>query len=352
MDSRFLLENGTGIFTGNELIVKGALENRVGAITGYPGSPLAELFETLEQNKELFNERGIVAQIANNEALAAARLNGSQMAGIRALAVMKNVGLHVAADGLALGNMAGAAPDGGALVAVGDDTWSEGTQVPADSRFLSQHLYMPVLEPATFQEIKDWVGLGFELSRQSRLYLTYLVTSNQADGGGSVTVSRNRFAALSRRQRLALDTATIASDERVIIPPATAHKEREVVRERFPRLWALARDMAVNHILHPAADAPLGFITSGLAYTYLEHALQILGLSGRFPILKLGISYPLDPEIIERFAAQTKVFCVVEERRAFIETQIATELARRPHLAVDLWGKGFPGGQPGFPDVQ
>ena len=70
MDSRFLLENGTGIFTGNELIVKGALENRVGAITGYPGSPLAELFETLEQNKELFNERGIVAQIANNEALA------------------------------------------------------------------------------------------------------------------------------------------------------------------------------------------------------------------------------------------------------------------------------------------
>ena len=69
--------------------------------------------------------------------------------------------------------------------------------------------------------------------------------------------------------------------------------------------------MAVNHILHPAADAPLGVITSGLAYTYLEHALQILGLSGRFPILKLGISYPLDPEIIERFTAQTKVFCVV-----------------------------------------
>ena len=67
------------------------------------------------------------------------------MAGIRALALMKNVGLHVAADGLPLGNMAGAAPAGGALGAVGDDTWSEGTQVPADSRFLSQHLYMPVL---------------------------------------------------------------------------------------------------------------------------------------------------------------------------------------------------------------
>ena len=57
--------------------------------------------------------------------------------------------------------MAGASPQAGALVVVGDDTWSEGTQVPADSRFLSQHLYIPVVEPATFQEIKDWVGTAW-----------------------------------------------------------------------------------------------------------------------------------------------------------------------------------------------
>lgn len=354
MDPRFLLEHGTSIFTGNELIVKGALENRVGAITGYPGSPLAELFDTLEHNKDLFNERGIVAQIANNEALAAARLNGSQMEGIRAMAVMKNVGLHVAADGLALGNMAGASPTGGALVVVGDDTWSEGTQVPADSRFLSQHLYMPVLEPATFQEIKDWIGRGFELSRRSRLYLTYLVTSNQADGGGSVEVCPNRFPALNRRQRITLDPSAISSDERVIIPPVTARKEREVVHQRYPQLWQLAREMGINQILYPtdSAPQPLGFITSGLAYSYLEHALQILGLSGRFPILKLGITYPLDPEMIKRFAKHAQTFCIVEERRPFIEPQVATELARHQDLGINLWGKRFPGGAPGFAEVQ
>ncbi|MEE3258368.1 MAG: thiamine pyrophosphate-dependent enzyme, partial [Candidatus Latescibacterota bacterium] len=354
MDPRFLLEHGTGIFTGNELIVKGALESQVGAITGYPGSPLAELFETLENNKDLFNERGIVAQIANNEALAAARLNGSQMQGIRAMAVMKNVGLHVAADGLALGNMAGASPTGGALVVVGDDTWSEGTQVPADSRFLSQHLYMPVLEPATFQEIKDWIGQGFELSRRSRLYLTYLVTSNQADGGGSVEVYPNRFPALNRRQRITIDPSAIASDDRVIIPPVTARKEREVIHQRYPKLWQLVREMGINQILYPTdfAPQPLGFITSGLAYSYLEHALQILGLSGRFPILKLGITYPVDPEILKRFAQQAQIFCIVEERRPFIEPQVATELARHKDLGIDLWGKRFPGGEPGFADVQ
>ena len=354
MDPRFSLEQGTGIYTGNELIVKGALESQVGVITGYPGSPLAELFETLENNKDLFNERGIVAQIANNEALAAARLNGSQMEDIRALAVMKSVGLHVAADGLALGNMVGAAPNGGVLVAVGDDTWSEGTQVPADSRFLSQHLYMPVLEPATFQEIKDWIGLGFELSRRSRLYLTYLVTSNQADGGGSVAVYPNRFATLNRKQRSALDTSTICSDDRVIIPPATAHKECEVIHQRYPHLWQLAQEMSINQILYPPSDGPkpLGFITSGLAYSYLEHALHILGLTGHFPILKLGITYPVDPHMIARFADCAQAFCVVEEKRPFIEPQIAAELARQKDLDAALWGKHFPGNAPGFPEVQ
>jgi|GEM_PF-4400896 TPP-dependent indolepyruvate ferredoxin oxidoreductase alpha subunit len=57
MDPRFLKEQGTSIFTGNELIVKGALENGVGEITGYPGSPLAELFDTLESISELLDNR-------------------------------------------------------------------------------------------------------------------------------------------------------------------------------------------------------------------------------------------------------------------------------------------------------
>ncbi len=71
--------------------------------------------------------------IANNEALSAAMVNGSQMSGLRAITVMKSVGLHVASDALALGNLAGAHPDGGAVVVCGDDPWSDSTQVPADS---------------------------------------------------------------------------------------------------------------------------------------------------------------------------------------------------------------------------
>src|ERR1019366_2363105 len=134
-----------------------------------------------------------LAEMASNEALAAARLNGSRMAGVRAMAVMKSVGLHVASDGLALGNLSEPDNDGGSIVVVGDDPWIDSTQINNDSRFLSQHLHMPVVEPDAFQEMKDWIGLAFELSKAANLYITYLVTTNQADGGGTGWLHPNQW---------------------------------------------------------------------------------------------------------------------------------------------------------------
>ena len=76
--------------------------------------------------------------------------------------VMKSVGVHVAADALALGNLAGAHREGGAIVVYGDDPWSDSTQVPADSRFISRHLFIPVIEPSDIQEVKDFVDLSLQ----------------------------------------------------------------------------------------------------------------------------------------------------------------------------------------------
>ena len=47
IDPRFLVESGREIFTGNELLVKGALETEGGVhlLTGYPGSPVAGFFD-------------------------------------------------------------------------------------------------------------------------------------------------------------------------------------------------------------------------------------------------------------------------------------------------------------------
>src|SRR3954467_14532061 len=204
MDERFLKEEGLEVFTGNELSLKGGLESRLALLTGYPGSPVSDVFDAASSIASLLKKHGILAEMANNEALSVARLNGSRMAGVRAMAVMKSVGLNVASDGLALGNLSEPNNAGGSIVVVGDDPWIDSTQINNDSRFLSQHLHMPVLEPATFQEIKDWVGLAFELSSAANLYITYLVTTNQADGGGTVWVHPHRTPTVSTRRPVTL----------------------------------------------------------------------------------------------------------------------------------------------------
>jgi indolepyruvate ferredoxin oxidoreductase len=358
VDPRFLKEEGTEVFLGNELLVKGLLETEGGTHlwTGYPGSPVSGFFDCVEAIQEIPKQYGISAVIANNEALSAAMVNGSQMHGLRAMCVMKSVGLHVATDALSIGNLAGAHPDGGVIVVMGDDPWSDSTQVPADSRYLCKHMFMPVMEPTTNQEMKDWVDLAFRLSRDSELYIGYLVTTNQADGGGSVQVRRNHFPRVNTHNPIQLDTTKGAYENYVQLPPRTWRREQEFP-DRYRRLWASARRHGVNRLTpgQGKGRAPFGFITSAMACAYLEHALAQLGLTDVFPVLKLGITYPLDPELIDSFADQVENIVVVEERRDFLEEQIAQLLARRANTgkpAIPIYGKMFPGGRPGLPSAR
>ena len=354
MDNRFTQESGTNVYTGCELLVKGALEGQVNLLTGYPGSPLAEVFDVMQSNAELLKEHGILAQIANNEALSVARLNGSQMANLRAAAFMKNVGMHVASDALAISNLAGTT--GGAVVVVGDDTWGASTQVPADSRFLARHLYTPTIEPSTFQEIKDWLNAAFEISARSNLYLTYIVTLNQAEGGGSVQLRPNRYPQTSTKNQTIIDTALINGSNRIILPPDTPRIEIETLTERFPNAIKSAREHNLNRICYlNDSEHEIGFVTSGLAYSYLEHALYELEFQKRIPVLKLGLTHPVDEEIVREFVSHVREIYVVEEKRPLLEKDIKAIVSRfhqngEIDQPVQVWGKEFPNGLEGIPD--
>src|SRR5215831_16404168 len=98
IDPRFLASTGREVFTGNELLVKGALETDGGVhlLTGYPGSPVAGFFDILGDLADLLQKKGVRAFQANNEALGAAAANGSQMLPAKAIVAMKSVGTHVA----------------------------------------------------------------------------------------------------------------------------------------------------------------------------------------------------------------------------------------------------------------
>jgi indolepyruvate ferredoxin oxidoreductase len=359
VDPRFLTSQGPEVFNGNELLIKGALETDGGVhlLGGYPGSPVAAYFDSMANIKDLLVEKGIRALMNSNEALAAAMLNGSQVVGCRGMIAMKSVGVHVAADALAIGNLAGAHPEGGAIVVCGDDPWSDSTQVPSDSRFISKHLFMPVIEPSTPQEIKDFVDLAFKVSRGSELYTSFILTTNLADGGGSVICRPNQFPSFNMRQQLTLNTSEIDLNKYVLLPPKTWWQEAKLA-ERFAKAIAIAGSLGLNRI-EPAEDGkakPLGFVASGMAYAYLRQALWELGLLGRYPILKFGMSYPVDAEMVRQFAQLCDRAIVVEERRSFLEEQISQIILndRQSGKAagkMEVWGKNFPG-SPGLPDTR
>ena len=368
-DPRFLADGGREIFSGNELLIKGALETDGGVhlLTGYPGSPVAGFFDLMGDLSDLLKAHGIRAFQANNEALGAAALNGSQMAACRGIVAFKSVGTHVASDALAIGNLAGAHPDGGAIVVSGEDPWCDSTQVPADSRFLFEHLRMPVVEPGTAQQLKDWVNLSFKLSQAAGLFIGYIATVAHADGGGTVDCHPNQWPTISTNERVALDTASIPVNRTVLLPPRTWHRELQI-EDRFTATVKVARDLGVNRIVpqvvgggsqvgggrspssadpQPTTDnpqpAPIGFIVVGMAGPYLNHVLNDIGLLGHFPLLQMGMTYPVDVELVAEFATHCKQMVVIEERRSFLEKNARDGFFRAlPHdLAADLAGRLF-----------
>ncbi len=369
-DPRFLASSGRAVFIGNEALVKGALETEggVGLMTGYPGSPVAGFFDVLGDLKDLLKSHGVRAYQANNEALGVASANGSQMAPIKSIVTMKSVGVHVASDALALGTLAGSHPQGGVVVISGEDPWCESTQVPADSRFLFEHLRMPVVEPGTLQELKDWINLSFKLSQAAGLYIGYIVTVAHADGGGTVECYPNQFPTLNTKDKITIDTASIPLEKMVLLPPRTWRKELQT-DERYRITMDRAREIGINRI-YPAtracpfsgkpgdAPAPIGFITTGMGRPYLEHVLFELGLAGMFPILNMGMSYPADAPLVAEFSKLCKTMIVIEERRSFLEKnirdaafkQLSHEDAR--DVVSRLFGKKFPGNVDGIPDTR
>jgi len=355
VDERFLKGKGYDVFNGNELIVKGALEAGITIASGYMGSPLAEFFTFAENYREWLKARGFFWGAAKNEAEGAARLNGARVAGRDAMAVMKSVGLNVASDPLEISNYQAAATSGwGGMVVVGDDPHASSTQVASSSRLLLRKLKMPILEPSTPQEVKDFIGAALELSRASQLIVGYLIQTYQADGVGCVELYENKYPALGEER---IDIDRIDQMKGTSLPPVTAELEKDIILRRMPQAVRYARERGLNMVLYGDSQEKrreVGFVTSGLAFNYLEHALHILGLDGRFPILKLGMVYPIDEEVVKSFARSVNAIYVLEEKEPFIESDVCYVLKNAYQEGeieyVEVWGKKFPERWAGFPE--
>lgn len=344
-----LSDRGRVVLSGNELIVKGALEAGCALITGYPGSPVAEVFLVCEEHAAHLTELGVEASLANNEAQSAAMLNGArQVPGGRAMAVFKSVGGYVALDGLAIANSAQAADRAAAVVVVGDDTLNSSTQVGADSRITMTAGRIPVLEPATLQEVKDVVRAAFDISAESGLVVAVMVTTTQADGTGIVESAPNLAPQVGPLRRHALTPAERSGHGAISLPPYTTSLEDDIVHRRVPALREAVARRGLDRVEDAGDHRRFGIVTAGAAYPLLRHALHELGIDGTLPVLRLTLTSPADPATLRRFADTVDEVVVFEERSPVLEGQVRSALEGRRQ---PVWGKRLPGDAPGTPDA-
>ncbi|MFP5459446.1 MAG: hypothetical protein ACLGG7_11990, partial [Bacteriovoracia bacterium] len=276
------------ILNGNELLIQGGLEAGFHLYTGYPGSPLADFFNILYERKDEMHEKGMRVVIANSEANAAAMASGAKMAGQNVLVAMKSMGLHVASDALSVGNFAnpGALNDqgekAGVVIAVGDDPWSISTSTPADSRYLFKHLHIPFLEPSTPQELKDWMKVALELSRESSVYVGMLLTTFMAEGGGRVEVGTE---ASVTHAPVTLDPATFNLSENVMVPPNSLGADIRMTNQRFPAFLKVLAAKQLDRTFG-SASAPIGIVSAGAVFETLKQVLEESGLLSHVHLYK------------------------------------------------------------------
>ncbi len=140
------------VLSGNEAIARGAYESGVKVAAAYPGTPSTEILESLGAYS------GPHVEWSPNEKVALETAMGAAFGGARALAVMKHVGVNVAADPLFTLSYTGLR--GGLVLVTADDPEMHSSQNEQDNRHYARFAKVPMLEPSDSQEAKEFTKNG------------------------------------------------------------------------------------------------------------------------------------------------------------------------------------------------
>jgi indolepyruvate ferredoxin oxidoreductase len=344
LQDKYLLGEGRVLLTGVQGLVRLPLDQhradrRRGLhtgtmISGYQGSPLGGLDLEIQRNRMIVEEHHIRHVPGLNEELGATSAWGSQLAadlpgatydGVLAMWYGKAPGLDRAADSLRHGNFVGVSRTGGALAVVGDDPSCKSSTIPSASESLLASFHMPVFSPGNVQEVLDLGLHAFACSRASGLWSGFKIVTNVADALGTAEVAPDRVTPVLP------DLGYEHRPNGNLLAPASLEMERTLLGVRTDLALAYSRENGVNRI-EGARDAWLGIVAPGKTYFDLRHALRVLGLDDRaldragVRILKLGMIWPLEPEIAREFARGLDEILVAEEKGPFVESQLKETL--------------------------
>jgi len=364
LDDKYTRDTGRVLLSGNQALVRLPLMQRArdtaagldtrGFISGYRGSPLGNYDAALWDAGRAIHEAGIVFRPAVNEELAATACWGTQQVGliegakhdgVFAIWYGKGPGVSRAGDALKHGNFAGTSPHGGVLVLAGDDHAAKSSTSAHQSDPELAAALIPVLNPA---DVQDYLDLGlhaFALSRYSGLWAGMKCLTDTVESSATVEVGPGRV-------RIVLPEGT-HPDWHIKRQFAPQQDELSAYRWRLPAVQAYARANRLDRVTHDAPQRTLGIVAAGKSWTDLRQAFVMLGLDGQrlaalgVRVLKLALTWPLEPDTLLDFARGHREVLVIEEKRAFVEPQAARILYNLPAgQRPDLSGKTTPAGEP------
>ncbi len=284
------------LMLGNEAVARGLYEAGCSFVSSYPGTPSTEITECVAKYEEVY------AEWAPNEKVALEAAFGACLRGVRSFCAMKHVGLNVAADPLFTISYTGV--NAGLVIGVADDAGMHSSQNEQDSRHYARASKIPMLEPSDSTEALAFAKLAYELSEQfDTAVLVKMCT--RVSHSQSVVETGERVVPEQKKYE--------KNPAKYIMMPAFAKKKHPMVEERTKALTAWAETAEINRI-EDGSDKSVGIITSSTCYQYVKEAY-----GDTYPVLKLGMIWPMPEQKIKDFAKTVAKLVVVEELDGFIE---------------------------------
>ncbi len=341
LQDRFDLEKSPVLLNGTQALVRLMLAQKwrdrqagldtAGYVTGYRGSPLGAVDLQMGRARKLLDAADIRFETGLNEDLAATALWGSQQAelrgegrydGVFGLWYGKGPGVDRSGDVMRHANMAGTAPHGGVIMAMGDDHTGESSTTCHQSDWAMVDVHMPVLSPAGVQEILDYGIYGFALSRYAGVWVGLKTMKDTVEATSVVDGRPDRmqfvrpdFAMPPGGLNIRLGDHWIAQEERLL-----GHK-------RFAA-EAFARANGIDKRVLGKPGAKIGFVAAGKNWLDLVHAMELLGIGDEeaerlgITTYKIGQTWPLDMAGFHDWAEGLELIVVIEEKRKLIEVQV------------------------------
>jgi indolepyruvate ferredoxin oxidoreductase, alpha subunit len=281
--------------SGSAAIARGAWEAGASFAAGFPGDPATPMLHALEALP------GLDVQWTPNEKVALEVALGMAQGGRRALAVMKHIGLNIAADSLITSAYSGVRA--GLVIVSVDDPGLLSSLNEQDTRHFARAAKLLMLAPSSPAEAQEFVTLAFALSEQHDIPVLVRMTTRLSHTRGVCRLSEPTGAPA---QGGALKSPVSTGDG------LRRHAQIEKVLAAVEQFGNQAFELNTVDVGSPE----VGIITSGISYAYSREALP--GAS----FLKLGMIHPLPHKLIAYFASLVKRLYVVEELDPFLEEQI------------------------------